>query len=420
MPKAYKATQEEMEEAEAAVTATELLRGIWVTPRLDYRQPQEDYDAEYKKVKEAGVNMITTHGETASKKMMEKTLNACEKNGIKVMISLNRISSEIDIKANLRIVENYDSSPCVIGYNMYDEPNTASFELIEKQYQKIREICSPDKTVMVNFLPNYASDAQLGVSGEENPYRAYLENYYNVSHSDVVSFDFYPYRADHSDEKLIGRCIANMCEIAKVAQDNNLPAWGFVQSGEWSGTRTPDLGELRFISHLHLLFGLKSFSYFLYVTPIDGETEEGYFLGMVEYDGTIRDTYYLVQQTAKELDGMKGVYLNYNFKGLMQNKVNADWEESIIDEYKLNKFGGAEISTSSEKGFICGCFEKETGEKGLYLLNCDSYNSSKASLKLDKITNYKLWGANGIEQMGAAKEISMDFIAGEGKFIELG
>lgn len=418
--KPYTATEEEMKEAESKVTANELLRGIWVTPRLKMSQPQEDYDAEYKKVKDSGVNMICTYGETASKKQMEKLLEACEKNGLKIMISLNRIASETDIKNNLRIVEKYDSHPCVIGYNMFDEPNTDMFPLLETQYQKIREICSPDKLIMVNFLPNYASNAQLGVSGGENPYRDYLEKYFTAAHSDVVSFDYYPYRQNSSgDGKMYAGAIKNMCEIARTAAANNLPAWGFVQSGEWSGTRTPKLGELRFLTHFHLLFGLKGYSYFLYVTPIDGETNEGFFLGMVEYDGTIRETYNLVQKTCAEIDGMKGVYLGYNFKGLMYKNIPQSWEDGILDEYRLSQFADVKEITASDEGMLCGCFEKNTGEKGLYLLSCDSYYNQRSTVRFNKLTEYKVYGANGIEQMGAAYEIELEFISGEGKFIEI-
>ncbi len=421
-PQKYTATEEEMKEATDKTVANQLMRGIWVTPRMKVGQTQEEYDAEYKKLKEAGVNMIYTYGETSSKKMMEKTLNACETNGIKVMINLSRISKESEIKGNLKLVETYDSHPSVIGYNMFDEPNTNMFELLGKEYAAIREICSEDKIIMINFFPNYASNAQLGVEESENPYRAYVDKYFELADSDIVSFDYYPYRAKSSqDEKNYAGGVANMCEIIKAANDRNRAAWGFVQCGEWSGTRTPKLGELRFLSHFHLLFGLKSFTYFLYVTPINGETDEGFFKGMVEYDGTIRDTYYLVQQTTTEIDGMKGVYLDYNFRGIIQKNVPQSWKEKIIDEFDLGAFAPVNEITCSrdDSGVLCGCFEKDSGDKGLYLLNTDFYYNLSATVKFEKIVEYKLWGQNGIEQMGASDEITVEFASGEGKFLEI-
>ena len=420
--KPYQATEEEMKAATAAVEARQLLRGMWVTPRLKANQDQEVFDAEYKKVKEAGINVVYTYDELSSEKLMKKVLEACDKNGIKVMISLNRIKTEASIKTNVKYVRKYDEYPCVIGYNMYDEPNSSMFELLGKQYDAIREACAPDKIIMINFFPNYASKKQLGVSDSENPYREYLEMYYEAAKSDLVSFDYYPYRTDSDqDIKNYAGLISDLCEIMKVANARNLPASGFVQSGEWSGTRTPKLGELRLLSHVHLLFGLKYFNYFLYVTPINGVTEEGTFLGLVEYDGTIRDTYYKVQQTTAELDGMKGVYLDYDFKGVIMSSAPQEWKDALINEFDIESFAPVkEIKAGNTKeGIISGCFEKKTGEKGVYAVNCDPYYGQSATITFTGLTEYRVWGANGIEQMGAANEIEIRFAEGEGKFVEI-
>ncbi|MBP5312950.1 MAG: beta-galactosidase [Clostridia bacterium] len=421
-PEATAVSQEDLNEMYEKYAGTQLMRGIWVTPRLNAKDDQEIYDAEYKKVKDVGVNMIFTYGESDSKNAMTKTLEACRKNGIKVMISLKRPESGSTIKANLRTVEKYDSDPAVIGYNMIDEPNTSLFENIAKQYKAIREICSPDKIIMMNFFPNYANAAQLGVDDSGNRYRDYLEKYFELADTDVVSFDFYPYRADPSgDDSMYAMFIANTCEIMKAANERGLPAWGFVQCGEWAGTRTPKLGELRMLSHFHLLFGLDCFTYFLYVTPINGETDEGFFKGMVEYDGTVRETYDLVRQTAAEIDAMKGVYLDYTFKGLMYKNIPDSWKEHILPEFDLKDFANVkDIRTGREgSGIICGCFEKDNGGKGLYLLNTDAYYNLSCTVEFEKETEYRVWGAGGIEQAGTAKEISFDFISGEGKFVEI-
>lgn len=422
--KPYTATAEEMVEATESFEGNQLLRGIWVTPRLRAKDSQETYDEEYRKVKEAGVNMVFTYDELNYKTSMEKLLSACEKNGIKVMISLGRISSEAEIKFNVKKVELYDSNPVVIGYNLMDEPNTSSFELLGKEYQAVREKCSPDKIIMINFFPNYANAGQLGVEDSDNPYRDYLKKYFEVSRSDVVSFDYYPYRSDPAgDDNLIAKALTNMQEIVRAESYSDAEGcWGFVQSGEWSGTRTPKLGELRFISHLHLLFGFKAFTYFLYVTPIDGETAEGFFKGLVEYDGTIRDTYGLVKQTAEEIDGMKGVYLDYDFTGLMYDKIPESYISEIQDDYDLVKNPKGpftSIKASGESGIIAGYFEKGISKQGLYVLNNDRYYDQSATVTLSGLMEYRVWGENGIEQMGAANEITVELRSGEAKFIEV-
>ena len=52
-------------------------------------------------------------------------------------------------------------------------------------------------------------------------------------------------------------------------------------------------------------------------------------------------------------------------------------------------------------------------------MNCDPYYGQSATITFTGLTEYRVWGANGIEQMGAANEIEIRFAEGEGKFVEI-
>ena len=417
----YRADADEIAKAEEDTPYNEPLRGVWVTPRMPSGSKQEDYNEAYRQVKEAGINVIFTYDEISYKPKLQKALEACLQNGLKVMISLSRISSSSQIKNNIKLVEEYDSHPAVIGYNLYDEPGRSVFGILGEEYAEIRKICSPDKILMINFYPNYVDPKAIEFTSEGTRtwYQNYLYTYFDTAASDVVSFDNYPYRSGGADDDaFMALTVSNLCDIAAVGRDKDLPCWGFVQCGEWRGTRTPDLGELRFLSHLHLLFGLKGYSYFLYVTPVDGATEEGVFKGMVTYSGEKTNTYELVRRVNKELDGMKGVYLSYDLKGVMQRNLPEVLKNSISQEYAVEAFGNVK-SISTEGRIFVGCFENGEGKKALYVLNNDPSNDTRVTVALSELSGFRLWSQKGIEEMGADTTISFDLTCGEGKFLEL-
>ncbi len=419
--KKYKATEEELLAEYEATPYKEPVRGIFITPRIKASASQEVFDEEYAKVKAAGINMVATYQEANAKKFLEKTLTACEKNGLKVILSMNRITNEKQIDGIVKIVKVNNDHPAVIGYNLFDEPSADNFELLGKEYERVKEAAGPEKVVLINFFPNYASAEQCAVPAEGEDglsyYQTYLKRYYDVAFSDIVSFDNYPYRAKQSnDVKNYARMISNFCDIAKTASDHGLGAWGYVQCGEWAGTRTPNKEELRLLTNIHLLFGLKGYSYFLYVTPVDGETAEGFFQGMVTFDGEPTERYHNVHETIKESNGMKGVYLDFDFKGLMYNSIDESWVENIPDYYNLKDFAGVK-KISSEGAVLAGCFEDSNGRKGLYVVNCDTFLSTPVTLTLSDISKYKIWTPEGLSGMGADSEIQLKLDPGAANFV---
>ena len=418
----YRASADEISKAVSDTPFREPVRGIWVTPRMSLKATAEDYNDAYRQVKEAGINTVITFDESSSASKMEKCLDACSENGLNAIVTLPRPASSSQIRSILNIVQRFDSHPAVIGYNLYDEPARDAFEIIANEYEEIRANCSSDKIILINFYPNYVDPGIIDFKneGELTWYQNYLKTFFDTAKSDVVCFDNYPYRAAaEADENNISLLIANLCDIAALGEQKGLPCWGFVQCGEWSGTRTPDLGELRFLSNLHLLFGLKGYTYFLYVTPVDGETSEGVFKGMVNYDGSKTKTYELVQRVNNELDGMKGVYLDYEFKGIIEKDLSETLKNSISDRYRLQGFGDVQ-KLATDGTVLTGCFENENGKKALYVLNYDSHNDTEVKITFKGVTGFRLWSKAGIEEMGADKEIVFTLSLGEGKFIELG
>ena len=423
-PQKYRATAEELLAENENTPLKQPVRGIFITPRMRVSDSQEKFNEEYAKVKAAGINMVATYEEANTKKLMQKVLEACEVNGLQVVVSVNRITTEKQIDSIVKIVNIYKDHPAVIGFNLFDEPSAANFELLGKEYERVKEAAGPDKLVLINFLPNYASPEQCGVSEEGEDgltfYQTYLKKYYDMAFSDIVSFDFYPYRSKQSgDVKNYANMISNFCDIMKIANERKLGAWGYVQCGEWNGTRTPNKEELLLLTNFHLMFGLKGYSYFLYVTPINGETAEGFFKGMVTYEGEPTETYYKVKDTAAEIDGMTGVYLDFDFKGVVYDKIDQLWVDKIDSSFDLKEFAGLK-KMEAEGAVMAGCFEAEDGRKGFYVVNCDTALMTPVTLTFDGIVNFKVWTKDGLTEMGADSEIQLKLDPGAANFVIIG
>lgn len=406
MAKVYKATKN-----------TSLLTGIWVPPVASLIKTQSKANKRYAEVADAGINMAyTLFDEMADPKLMQRVLDAAQKNGIKLMVSLVAGNEE----ASLKIVNATKDHPAVLGYNMGDEPGGAAFEELGRLKEKIRAIVSEDKIIMCNMLPNYAPGSAYGVEADEefNIYEKFLDVYMQTVKPDVLSFDHYPFTSDKgNDQGRISLMIENLCDIRNTGVKYGVDTWGFVQNSSWAGMRIPDANELRFVTNLHLIFGLKSFSYFLYCSPSDTPGVEGTFTGMITYKGKKTDIYKRVQKQNEELNAMKGVYLNYDHKGFVLH--NFDWvHEFYLSDCEIYEKYKELSSVESEGNVLIGCFDKD-GQTGLYVMNFDYTKGTTVKLNLEKDIDYRVWGAKGLEQMETGNAVSISLRPGEARFIEI-
>ncbi|MBQ7321177.1 MAG: beta-galactosidase [Clostridia bacterium] len=418
----WTADPETMLAATESVPVIEPMLGCWVTPRPHLMTTQADADARYAELRESGINMVYSFGDTGDPAHMDRMLRAAEKNGVRVMIELNRITDAAGIDANLELVRRSESYPAVIGYNMYDEPNAALYPLLGEQLVRIREMVGEEKLIMCNLFPNYANATQLGISSEKDgltPYQQYVDRFMSEVKSDILSFDFYPFHTDTGkDTDKIKAMLVNFSDVALCAKKYGVPYWGFVQNSSWSGTRVPNENELRFLTHFHMIFGLDSYSYFLYSQPSNVSGGEGIFKGMLTYDGERTEIYDRVKANNEALAGLRGRYLDYELKGFLTAKLSKGYTASIAEELKLDSFGPL-CGIESQYNLLIGCFENEAGEQAYYVMNFVYGLDGNVTLDFGDGAEFTLWGSEGIEQMGDQKTVTFDLLPGEGKFLEM-
>ena len=420
-----------MKEMEESRVGKELMVGLWEGPRKHAMSTQEDANARYAEIKEAGINMVFLYAELTDADWLNKSLVAAETNDVSLIVDLGGVYTKQDVL--LDIVNKTKDSPAVVGYNIVDEPAYTLFEKIRSAADLIRKKVGEDKFVFCNLLPNYGSKLSFAenVAAGKTLYQTYLDSFCNVVQTDLLHVDYYPYHSDKAgDEAQITSMISCLLDVRNTAASHNIPWGGFLQSsrwgkylsnGKWSGTRIPDEIEYRLITHLHLCFGAKTVSNFLYWSRNGSDPSQrvgGIFDGLITYEGERTEVYTAVQNTNRALHAMKGVYLSYNHEGFMTVNLS-DEINDILGNSRVKSFDM--VKRISSKGeFIVGCFA-DGDKKGLYVVNYKraGTKSDELTIRLNQKCAFSVWGSEGLEQAGDAVGITVSLQPGEGCFIEL-
>ena len=166
--------------------------------------------------------------------------------------------------------------PALYCYFITDEPNSTNFPALGKLVAYLREK-DPAHLAYINLFPTYASNEQLGNSGEKiAAYQAHLRDFLNMVKPSLLSYDHYQFTAkgDSPDYFL------NLALIRQAALDAKLPFLNIVQAASWTPTmRVPNADELRFLVYTTLAYGAQGISYYVYCC-------EGHTGGIAHKDGT--------------------------------------------------------------------------------------------------------------------------------------
>lgn len=422
---------EELQEMEDERMENRLLVGIWEGPRKYAMATKEDAIARYEEIKEAGINAVFLYSELTDEEWLELSLYAAETTGVSLIIDLGGVYTNKN--AFYKVLEKTKDSKAVIGYNIVDEPSYEKFVQIKKIADILKEEVGNDKLIFCNLLPSYGSENSFASAPAEGMtmYQTYLDNFCSSVQGNLLHVDYYPYHSSKSsDTQQITNMVACLLDMRNTAEKHNIPWGGFLQSsrwgkylddGTWSGTRIPNEVEYRFITHLHLCFGAKTVSNFLYWSRNGSDPAQrvsGIFDGLITYEGEKTPVYDIVKNTNQAVHAMKGVYLSYEHKGFMTCGLSEE-VNMILKDQRFKSFGVVEKASGDGQAII-GCFED--GERsGLYVLNykITGEDMDSITIYLNECCEYQVWGADGLEQAGESEQVKVSLLPGEGCFIEL-
>jgi hypothetical protein len=205
------------------------------------------------------------------------------------------------------LIERVKRNPALYSYFITDEPNATNFPGLGKLVAYLREK-DPQHLAYINLFPTYASNDQLGNSGEKvAAYQAHLRSYLKTVNPSLISYDHYQFTAkgDSPDYFL------NLALIQQAANEFRSPFLNIVQAATWTPSmRVPTPDEMRFLVYTTLAYGAQGISYYVYCC-------QGHTGGIANPDGSPTPLYDALKvlngdfvAIARELQPLKslGVY----------------------------------------------------------------------------------------------------------------
>ncbi|HET7272129.1 MAG TPA: hypothetical protein VFI90_13710, partial [Rubrobacter sp.] len=174
--------------------------------------------------------------------------------------------SRDEVKQRVReLVATYSTYPAFAGINIYDEPKTSMFGLVNAAEDELRT-SPPEELPYINVWPSYTSATGLGA----RDYTTYLERYFAAVNPPLLCFDHYPLLK----KGITPDYFYNWAVIRNFAARFGVPSWAFIQSVGFNGSevglpnrRKPDRQEILWQVNVSLAYGAKGIQYFTYWTP---------------------------------------------------------------------------------------------------------------------------------------------------------
>lgn len=371
--------------------------GIWEGPRLFAVPTDGDMDARFREIAEAGVDTIFLFAELQDPEWLDRTLAAAMRCGLNLIVDTSAVWRDPNKRAD--IVKRTKDCPAVIAYNIMDEPPAALIPELAPVAAWFRETV-PDKTVFVNLNPNYAPPPYLpeGKTRRER-YCAYLKQFLDAVPVEVLSLDFYPYVGDPGAEgRMKTAMLENLADAAICAKRYGIPFAGFLQTSRWGrfddnrdrtsawhGTRMPHPTELSWLAGVHLVFGARMLTDFLYWSRSGTRPDQrmpGVFDGIMWEDGTRAPLFPAVQRVHAEARAAAEQLIDCTLAGVMTAGLT-DEENAAVGELRLERFGAVDSLMTAGR-VIAGCFESPDGERRMFVMNADDAGDAVTDVVIGK------------------------------------
>ena len=417
-----------MKEIYDATDTIQLPIGGWSTPasalRDGYTGKEGSYDKVFDLIASSGINYMITLEEWSSGSWPLESLSSAHKAGIKLWYNCVGQSAEYSLE-KINALLSSEHADALSSIYVKDEPTLGDISELAELTAELRAGLGVDfdRPVFSNLLPTYASSGMIG-----KDYRAYVRSYLDAAKPDRLMFDYYPYQAGSGDS--LPAMIANIAMAREEADKDGIELYTYIQSSANPSLREPNFEELNLNAHLNLAMGVKGIAYFLVCEHYDGWD----YTNMIDYEGNPTPMYDKIKAVNEGLNAMKGVYLAYDFDGLMLANCpkgsTALTNAQCTTEIRTHENGYlASVTAGSNRSQIAtGCFThtEAEGEAGYYLVNLNYKANSKITLTFSEAVTYQLWGSEGLEDMGNISvdadgnyTLSLTLSKGEGIFLKV-
>ena len=275
------------------------------------------------------------------------------------------------------LVATYSTYPAFAGINIYDEPETSQFGLVNAAEDELRTSSSEDLPY-INVWPSYASAGALGAMD----YRTYLERYFDRINPPLLSFDHYPLLAG---TKITGSYFYNWAVIRNFALRFGVPSMVFIQSVGFNGSevglanrRRPSRQEILWQANVSLAYGAKGIKYFTYWTP-EAQPSPSIRFGeaLISRTGDPTTLYYDAQQVNGYLKVVGKVLLP-----LVSESVVHARERRLPMGARPFRRDGYVREVSGSPVILSRFFDAATTERYLFVVNRSFANVARTRLRM--------------------------------------
>lgn len=223
-------------------------------------------------------------------------LDTVHKHGLRAMVHDGLINpASLDDparKAELdQLIAAVKDHPAMYAYFIGDEPNAARFPGLGKLFAYLREK-DPAHLAYLNLFPTYASNEQLGNSGDVvTAYTEHLRQYVDLVKPGLISYDHYHYTIGGDSKQYF----LNLGLIRQAALQAGVPFLNIVQACTWApdSMRIPHTAEVRWLVNTSLAYGAQGISYYVYCHP-------GHYGALATADGQPTPLYYGLQPANRD------------------------------------------------------------------------------------------------------------------------
>ena len=292
-------------------------------------------------------------------------LDRCAKYGISVVIDLRDWDGST--------VPSYANHANLIGFLMYDEPNTADFEALATLKTQFDAVMPADKLFYVNLFPECAADSSLGeltwwdeLVGTDVDYdEDYVTAFLNAMDIEVLSWDNY--------SLLEGSGIrTDYFHNFEVMASKNLPLWYTMLSAGHGTTATtyatPTAAELRWQMAVAMTYGVQNIDHYVYYSH-----ESDYTCMLQCVDGVYSTTalYNDILAVDNEYLAWDNIFMAYDWIGVGVHNTGSDNSMLTTLENSLTLSGYGIAATSASENLLIGVFENN-GNKAYMVTNAGS------------------------------------------------
>ncbi|MGQ9588967.1 MAG: hypothetical protein ACUVYA_01590 [Planctomycetota bacterium] len=359
-------------------------------------------DAVLRQMVEGGFNLVWCH---------ESELDLAARHGVRAhltdgVLSPASLETPEGIARLDALIERVRRHPALYSYHIVDEPSAAQFPALGKLVAHIRER-DPAHLAYINLFPTYASNEQLGTSGDVvTAYREHLRLYVEIVRPALLSYDHYQFMKGSDTTQYF----LNLSMIRRAALEARVPFLAIVQASSWApNVRVPNADELRYLVSTTAAYGAQGISYYIYCCP----NHEG---GIARPDGTPTPLYDALKSYNREFVAIAKELRALRSLGVGHTALAEPGCEPVPADAPFRIAGSSE--RGSDRGFLLGLFGEGDRPTHALAVNLD-YAAGAVATVAGPGPLESFDAASGAWSGSGRPEIEVRFPPGGGKLLRL-